>query len=198
MWLTPETCRVNLQNNRLLFVASRWTTINIYSSISVDMFSHLNVHVKLGSSGRWRTGEVIEMLDYIAWCSHWFLITDVRHLSKLVGTVWCHIKRHEGRISCRHTYFFCTVFTGPFFFKIFLKILVKLWARVLLSGMFRAQLRTRMLGALTEVFGLLPSISRQCRKVGCFGFSRCAVQPVHVIRFHIGYANKLKLREGQT
>ena len=29
VWLTPETCRVNLQNNRLLCVASRWTIVNI-------------------------------------------------------------------------------------------------------------------------------------------------------------------------
>ena len=29
VWLTPETCRVNLQNNRLFCVASRWTTINL-------------------------------------------------------------------------------------------------------------------------------------------------------------------------
>ena len=31
VWLTPETCRVNLQIiNRLLCVATRWTVINIY------------------------------------------------------------------------------------------------------------------------------------------------------------------------
>jgi len=29
VWLTPEICRVNLHNNRLLCVASRWTTISI-------------------------------------------------------------------------------------------------------------------------------------------------------------------------
>jgi len=28
VWLTSEICRVNLQNNRLLCVASRWTVIN--------------------------------------------------------------------------------------------------------------------------------------------------------------------------
>jgi len=28
VWLTPETCRVNSQNNRLLCVASRWTIID--------------------------------------------------------------------------------------------------------------------------------------------------------------------------
>jgi len=30
VWLTPETCRVNLQINRLFCVASRWTIINVY------------------------------------------------------------------------------------------------------------------------------------------------------------------------
>jgi len=34
VWLTPETCGVNLQNNRLLCVASRWTIINITLSQS--------------------------------------------------------------------------------------------------------------------------------------------------------------------
>jgi len=29
VWLTPETCTVNLLNNRLLCVASHWTIINI-------------------------------------------------------------------------------------------------------------------------------------------------------------------------
>jgi hypothetical protein len=29
VWLAPETCRVNLQNSRLLCVTSRWTFINI-------------------------------------------------------------------------------------------------------------------------------------------------------------------------
>ena len=54
------TCRII---ERLHCVASRWTTIIIYLSLSVIILSHLNVHVKLGSSGRWRTGKVIEMLE---------------------------------------------------------------------------------------------------------------------------------------
>jgi hypothetical protein len=33
VWLTPETCRVNLQNNRLLCVASRWIIFNINYSV---------------------------------------------------------------------------------------------------------------------------------------------------------------------
>ena len=38
VWLTPETCRVNLQNNRLLCVASRLTIIN---SCHISMSPHL-------------------------------------------------------------------------------------------------------------------------------------------------------------
>jgi hypothetical protein len=144
-----------------------WITCRIYSkqnaiktsSLSVIIFSHLNVHVKLGSSGRWRTGKVIEMLDDFAWCAHCCLVTDLRRLSKLVVMIWCHVKRHAG-LEILQTYFFCTSFTEPFFFNVLLKVLVKLWARLLLSGTFRAQLQTPMFGALTEVFGFLYSISR--------------------------------------
>jgi len=36
VWLTPETCRVNLQINRLLCVAFCWTIINILRVLSLS------------------------------------------------------------------------------------------------------------------------------------------------------------------
>jgi hypothetical protein len=123
------------------------------------MLSHLNVHFKLGSSEMWKKGKVIEVLNDFSWCFHCCLVTGVRRLSKLVVRFWYHIKRYVG-LEIAKTYFFCAGFTGPLFFKIFLQILVKLWARLLLSGTFRAQLRTRILGASAEVFGFIYTISR--------------------------------------
>ena len=62
VWLTPETCRVNMQNNRLLCVTSCWTVINIH----VLYFSEADkVKLKLTQCTLWRHVGVGAIAIYI-------------------------------------------------------------------------------------------------------------------------------------